>query len=267
MNGSTRARSLFLLLSCFSIAMASVAMTGAPALAEINSRWVEYTHGTTKLKAYMAFDDKVTGKRPAVLVIHAREGMSQKTRDLTEMWAKLGYVAFAADIYGFGEGILPKTIDEMNAQTVIYTKDRALMQSRTRAAFDALVGQPMVDAAKIAAIGYCFGGAVGVEFGSTGAPLMLNIAIHGSFRDHPAGWAKNAKGMFVLLHGAEDTLYPLDTVDAVVQELRAAKTPFHLEVYSGTNHGFSTPKNKAEERANAQSIATAARTMKEVFGM
>lgn len=125
----------------------------------------------------------------------------------------------------------------------------------------------MVDAARIAAVGYCFGGAVGVEFGSTGAPLALNIAIHGSFRDHPAGWAKNAKGMFVIQHGAEDSLYPLNTVDAVVQELRTAKTPFHLEVYSGTNHGFSSPKNKAEERANTQSISTAARTMKEVFGM
>ncbi len=251
-------------------ALAVVLLAGSfamPALAEIKTQWVEYTHGTTKLKAYMAFDDKIAAKRPAVLVIHAREGMSQKTRDLTEMWAKLGYVAFAADIYGFGEGILPKTIDEMNAQTVIYTKDRPLMQSRTRAAFDALASQPMVDAGKIAAVGYCFGGAVGLEFGATGAPLALNIAIHGSFRDHPPGWAKNAKGMFVLLHGAEDTLYPLHTVDAVVQELRAAKTPFHLEVYSGTNHGFSTPKNKAEERANTQSIATAARTMKEVFGM
>lgn len=262
-----RLRSLTVLLATGLGVMLLTGTFAIPALAEMKTQWVDYSHGKTKLKAYMAFDDKITGKRPAVLVIHAREGMSQKTRDLTEMWAKLGYVAFAADIYGFGEGILPKTIEEMNAQTVIYTKDRALMQSRTQAAFDALISLPTVDAGKIAAVGYCFGGAVGVEFGSTGAPLALNIAIHGSFRDHPAGWAKNAKGMFVILHGAEDSLYPLNTVDAVVQELRAAKSPFHLEVYSGTNHGFSSPKNKAEERANTQSIATSARTMKEVFGM
>lgn len=267
MKCSLRAGSLCSLLSLLSLALAFIGPTGSRALAEMKTQWVDYAHGATKLKAFMAFDDSISGKRPAVLVIHAREGMSQKTRDLTEMWARLGYVAFAADIYGFGEGVLPKTIDEMNAQTVIYTKDRALMQSRTQAAFDALAAQSMVDAARIAAVGYCFGGAVGVEFGSTGAPLALNIAIHGSFRDHPAGWAKNAKGMFVILHGAEDSLYPLNTVDAVVQELRTAKTPFHLEVYSGTNHGFSSPKNKAEERANTQSIATAARTMKEVFGM
>src|SRR5262249_14468098 len=130
-----------------------------------------------------------------------------------------------------------------------------------------LVKNPMVDASKVALIGYCFGGAVGVEVGATGAPLVANISIHGSFRDHEAGWAKNAKGMYLILHGAEDESYPLTTVDRVIQELRAWKVPFQLEVYSGTGHGFSTPKNNAEERANAQSIAWTARTFKELFGI
>jgi dienelactone hydrolase len=126
---------------------------------------------------------------------------------------------------------------------------------------------PMVDPSRVALIGYCFGGAVGVEFGATGAPLLANVAIHGSFRDHAAGWAKSAKGMFLILHGAEDEAYPLTTVDQVVQELRAAKVPFQLEVYSGTGHGFSKPKNKAEKRANVQSTASTARTLKELFGI
>ena len=73
--------------------------------------------------------------------------------------------------------------------------------------------------------------------------------------------------MFLILHGAEDEGFPLTTVDQVIQELRGAKVPFELEVYSGTGHGFSTPKNKAEERANVQSIAATARTLKELFGI
>jgi dienelactone hydrolase len=72
--------------------------------------------------------------------------------------------------------------------------------------------------------------------------------------------------MFLILHGAEDKNYPLTKVTKVVDDLRAAKAPFQLEVYSGTAHGFSSPQNKAEERANAQSIATTARTLKELFG-
>ena len=246
---------------------AAVVFAAAPASAEMKTEWVEYSHGGMKLKAYMAYDDKITGKRPAVLVAHAREGMTPKTQRMTELWAKLGYVTLAADIFGYGQGILPKNVEEMTAQTQIYSKDRPLMRARTQAGYDALIKNPMVDATKVALVGYCFGGAVGVEFGSTGAPLALNVSIHGSFRDHHAGWAKATKGMFLILHGAEDEGYPLPVVDKVIQELRGAKVPFQYEVYSGTGHGFSSPKGKDEERANAQSIATTSRTMKELFGI
>lgn len=246
---------------------AAAVFAAAPASAEMKTEWVEYSHGGMKLKAYMAYEDQITGRRPAVLVAHAREGMTKKTQQLTELWAKLGYVSFATDIFGYGQGILPKNVEEMQAQTQIFRKDPALTKARTQAGYDVLIKNPMVDSSKVALIGYCFGGDVGVEFGSTGAPLALNVSIHGSFGDYPAGWAKNVKGMFLILHGAEDQGYPLTKVDKVVQELRGAKTPFQLEVYSGTGHGFSTPKNQSEERANAQSIATTSRTMKELFGI
>ena len=248
------------------LVMALLALGAGLARAEVKSEWVEYSHGNVKLKGYMAWDDKVTGRRPAVLMIHAREGMTPKTQQLAQIWATLGYLSFAADIFGYGEGILPKDVPEMQAQIAIYTNDRPLLRARTQAGFDTLVKNPMVDPSKVALIGYCFGGGVGVEFGSTGAPLVANVAIHGSFRDHAPGWAKNARGMFLILHGAEDQGFPLSVVDKVVQELRSAKVPFQLEVYNGTGHGFSTPKNKAEERANEQSIASTARTLKEVFG-
>ena len=108
-------------------------LSAVPAQAEMKSQWVEYSHGDTKLKAYMAYDDKITGRRPAVLVAHARSGMSPQTLKLTEIWAKLGYVSFAADIFGYGQGVLPKNVEEMMAQTEIYSKDRALMRARTQA--------------------------------------------------------------------------------------------------------------------------------------
>ena len=101
--------------------LASVfALSAVPAQAEMKNQWVEYSHGETKLKAYMAYDDKLTGRRPAVFVVHAREGMTPKTLQLTETWAKLGYVSFATDIFGYGQGVLPKNVEEMTAQTTIY---------------------------------------------------------------------------------------------------------------------------------------------------
>ena len=244
------------------IAFGTIVVSCGPARAEMKTQWVEYSHGDLKLKAYMAYDDKVTGKRPAILMVHDREGMTPNTIHHAENWTKLGYVVFAADIFG----VLPKNLEEIQAQTGIFRKDRALLRARTQAAFDTLIKQPMVDTAKIALIGYCFGGAVGAEFGATGAPLAANVSIHGSFGGHAPGWGKNIKGMYLILHGAEDKNYPLTTINGVVDELRGGKVPFQVEVYSGTGHGFSRPKNKDEERANAQSIATTARTLKELFG-
>src|SRR5436190_16680023 len=169
------------------------------ALAETKTEWVDYSQGDLKLKGYLAYDDKITGKRPAIFVIHDREGMTENTKRKVEMWSKLGYVAFAADIFG----VLPKNLDEVLAQTSMFRKDRPLLKARTQAAFDVLVKNPMVETAKIAQVGYCFGGSTGVEFASTGAPIALNVAIHGSFGGHEPGWAKNVKGMYLVLHGAE----------------------------------------------------------------
>ena len=232
-----------------------------PALAQMKTQWVDYSHGGEKLKGYMAWDDSKKGKRPAIFIAYDRSGMSDRTRETVEQWSKLGYVVFAADIYG----MVPKDSKEMVEQTTRFRKDRALMRARTQAGYDVLAANPMVDASKIALIGYCFGGGVGVEFGSTGVPLVANIAIHGSFGGHEPGWAKNMKGRFVILHGAEDPNYPKE-VDVVIAELRGAKAAFEMSLYSGTGHGFSHPKNKDEERANVEAIATTTRMLKELFG-
>lgn len=242
-----------------------VCLSISPLHAEVRKQWVEYNHGSAALKAYMVDDDATQGKKPAILMIHAREGMSATTQRHAETWAKLGYVVFAADIFGFGHGVLPKTVPEMAAQTSLYTNNRELSRARVGAAYEAMAKQPQVDADKIAILGFCFGGDISTEFVAAGAPLLANITIHGSFRDREPGWGKDVKGRFLILHGAEDRGYPLPTVMKVVDELRSQKKEFLLEVYSGTEHGFSSPKNRDEERAMAQALATSARVLGELF--
>jgi dienelactone hydrolase len=239
---------------------ATAFITAAPARAEMKTQWVEYTQGDAKLNGYMAWDDSKAGKRPAVFILHGKWGVNEGIQRQVEMYSKLGYVVFAADIFG----VLPKDDPETRVQTDIYRKDRALMKARTQAGFDVFVKNPLVDTAKIAQIGYCFGGTVAIEFGTTGVPFASSIAIHGSYGVQP-GWAKNIKGMFVILHGAEDPNYPRE-IDKALADLREAKVPFEMNLYSGTAHGFSDPKNKAEERANAEAIAAATRVLKEQFG-
>ena len=130
------------------LAAAFALVSAGPAQAEVKKGWIDYTHGTKKLKGYVVYDDAKNGKRPAILMVHAREGMTPKTLALTELWAKLGYVAFAADIFGYGEGVLPKNVEEMSAQTTIFRKDRPLTRARTQAGWDALVKHPLVDAGR-----------------------------------------------------------------------------------------------------------------------
>jgi dienelactone hydrolase len=247
----------------FFTALVAGAFAG-PARAEIKTQWVDYRQGDTQLQGYLAYDDSITGKRPGVLLLHRRDGMSDLTLENAQMYARQGYVVFAADI--FGKTVRPKEVAEQEAQSALYNKDRPLMRARAQAGFDVLRANPMVDASKIAIVGYCFGGTVAIEFAETGAPIVGTVTIHGSFRNFTPGAAKNINGPVLILHGAEDKTAPLTEVNLLVDELRAANVGWELNLYSGTAHGFSTPKGAAEERANDESKFATARFFKQVFG-
>jgi dienelactone hydrolase len=246
-------------------AAAATALRAGHAQAAAKTQWVDYQQGDTALRGYLAYDDSTSAKRPGVLLVHRRDGMSDLTLQNAEMVARQGYVVFAPDI--FGKDAQPKTVEQQIQQSTFYNNNRPLMRARVQSGFDMLRQNPLVDTSKIAVLGYCFGGTVAIEFAETGAPVVGTVTIHGSFRDFTPGAAKNIGGRVLILHGAEDPVAPLKEVDLLVNELRAAKVSWQLELYSGTEHGFSTPKNAAEERANTESQAAAARFFKQVFGV
>jgi dienelactone hydrolase len=251
-------------LVSFILAVAAAALVQAgTAQAAMKTQWIDYKQGDTVLSGYLVYDDAVPGRRPAVLMIHDRSGFSQDTIADAEMIAKLGYVVFAEDI--FGKGVVPKTVPEMTDTITIYNNDRPLMRARTLAGLEVLKAQPMVDATKLAAIGYCFGGTVGVELIETGAPLVGFVSVHGSFRNFAPEAAKNIKGRVLILHGAEDPVAPMDELNAVISQFRAAKVDFEVNLYSGTTHGFTHPQNPSEVRADAQYKVAMARFLKDVL--
>jgi dienelactone hydrolase len=250
------------------LVLSAAAMTGLQAgraQAAVKTQWIDYKEGDTALRGYLAYDESITSKRPGVLLVHRRDGMTDLTRENAEMVAKQGYVVFALDI--FGRDNQPKDVQGQIAASGSFNMNRPLMRARTQAGFDILRQNALVDTTKMAVLGYCFGGTVAIEFAEMGAPVVGTVTIHGSFRDFTPGAAKNIKGKVLILHGAEDPVAPLKEVDLLVSELRAAKVSWQLELYSGTEHGFSTPKNPSEERANTQSQAATARFFKEVFGI
>ena len=251
------------LLTVICGAALAVAIQAGTARAELKKQWIDYKDGDKPLYGYLVYDDAVSGRRPGVLLAHSRAGMSEATLRDSDMIAKMGYVVFAADI--FGKGVLPKEVPEMTALTTIYNQDRPLMRKRATAGFDVLKASPLVDATKLAVIGYCFGGTVAVELAETGIPIVGMISVHGSFRNFTPEAAKNIKGRVLILHGAEDPVAPMEGLNAVISQFRAAKVDFEVNLYSGTTHGFTHPQGPSEERADTQYKVAMTRFLKDVL--
>jgi dienelactone hydrolase len=251
------------IVSAILAAAFSCALQGGAAQAAMKTQWIDYKQGNAALSGYLVYDDAVAGKRPGVLMAHDRSGFSESTLRDAEMIASLGYVVFAEDI--FGKGIVPKDVPEMTSLIGIYNADHPLMRARAIAGLDVLKANPMVDPAKLAAVGYCFGGTVGLELSEAGAPVLGFVSVHGSFRNFPADGAKNIKGHVLILHGAEDPVAPLTEVNALVEQLRAAKVNWQLDIYSGTQHAFTHPQNPSEERADREYKVAMTRFLKEIF--
>lgn len=118
--------------------------------AAIKTQTVEYKQGNTILEGYLAYDDVIKIKRPGVLVVHEWNGLQSYAKKRTEQLAKLGYVAFAADVYG--KGIRPENIEESGKQATIYRQDRKLLRERAKAALQVLQEYPLTDSKRIVAI-------------------------------------------------------------------------------------------------------------------
>jgi dienelactone hydrolase len=251
-------------LVSFVLAVIAYILQVGAAHAATKTQWIDYKQADTALSGYLVYDDAAQGRRPGVLMIHDRSGFSEGTLADARMIAGLGYVVFAEDI--FGKGFVPKNVPEMMSTIAIYDKDRALMRARAMAGFDVLKAQPMVDPAKLASVGYCFGGTTGIELVETGAPLLGFVSVHGAFNNFAPEAAKNIKGRILILHGVEDPVAPMTELNAVISQFRDAKVDFEVNLYSGAAHGFTKPQNPSEVRADDEYKVAMARFLKDLLG-
>lgn len=224
-------------MSVFAAVLA--AALSVPASAELKTRAVEYRIGETVLEGWLAFDDSFKGSRPGVLVFPDWKGHGPYARKRAEQLAGMGYIAFAADMYG--KGVYAKDRAEAAALAGALRKDGVLMRARAKAAYEALLEEPRVAASKTAAIGYCFGGGVVLEMARAGLPLSGVVSFHGSFdTTQPAG-PGDIKARILVLHGAEDK--NMAQAPAFLDELRRSGADWQFVQYSGAVHAFTQPES------------------------
>jgi dienelactone hydrolase len=219
--------------------LALFALLIAPATqAAVKGEEVSYQAGNTTLKGYLAYDDAVQGKRPGVLVVHEWWGHNEYARERARMLAGLGYTALALDMYG--DGHQAHHPDEAGKFSGEVRKNLAMAKQRFDAAAGVLKKHPTVDSSNIAAIGYCFGGAIVLEMARQGEPLKGVVSFHGSLNTDQPARAGQVKARVLVAHGAADPFVPAAQVEAFRQEMDAAKVNYRFIAYPGAKHGFTS---------------------------
>lgn len=225
------------------------------AQAKLQTKMVTYTEGKTELEGYLVYDDAHEGQRPGVLVVHDWMGLTDFTKERADRLAEMGYVAFAADIYG--KGVRPRNPAEAKKLVSTYKGDRALMRARARAALDYLTATSILDKTRIASIGYCFGGTTSLELARSGAPLAGVVSFHGGLDTPKTQDAKNIKAKVLVLHGADDPHVPPTEVAAFEKEMTDAHVDWQLVKYSGAVHAFAVPSAGNDNSTGAAYNASA----------
>jgi dienelactone hydrolase len=218
----------------------ALSLAAVSSQAAIVTRDVEYTQGGTKLKGYLAYDDTKTsaGKLPGILVVHEWWGLNDYTKGRAVQLAGLGYVAFALDMYG--DGVV--TRDKAKAGALagqFYGKP--LMAERAQAGLDQLLGTGLVDPARVAAIGYCFGGSTVQALAYTGAPLAGIVSFHGGLIPATSDDAAKIKAKVLICHGALDPSQKPADIDAYLKSMNDAKLDYQFVEYAGAHHAFTNP--------------------------
>ncbi|MEA2998768.1 MAG: hypothetical protein QOK17_601 [Sphingomonadales bacterium] len=204
-------------------------------------------HDGTELEAWLVADR--AGPRPAILILPTIMGRSELELGFARRLAGLGYAAIVADLYGREH--IGKPREECRALMMGLLGDRPLLQERLLAVLEAVRALSEVDAGRVAAIGYCFGGLCALDLARTGADLRGVASFHGLFT--PPGNLEGTpiKAKVIALHGWDDPMAPPASVEALGAELSHAGADWQIHAYGGVMHGFTNPAANDPERGLA----------------
>ena len=212
----------------------------SPLHAKVVTQSVAYEHDGVKLQGFLAYDDEKSAdtKLPGVLIVPEWWGVTDYVKGRAQQVAGLGYVAFVADMYGEGMSTTdPKKAGELASQ--FYGKP--LMAERARAGLDVLLKNERVDSARVAAMGYCFGGATVQALAYSGAPIIGMVSFHGSLIPATPESAARNHAKFLICHGSADPFTKKEALDAFLKSLEDSKIDYEFASYGHAVHAFTNP--------------------------
>ncbi len=174
----------------------------------------------------------------AVLIAHSAPGVADPEREAARRLAGLGYVALAADYHGDG-AILP--FAEMQTRIAALSADVGLLRDALGAGLTALAARPGVDPARVAATGYCFGGAAALQLARGGADLRAIIGFHSSLPLAPEGESGHIAGKVLILNGSDDPFVPTEERLAFEAEMDRLGIDWQMMIYGGVKHAYTIP--------------------------
>ncbi len=212
----------------------------------MHTETIEYAAGDAELEGYLVYDPALKGRRPGVVVAHAWRGRDEFTAEKAKALARLGYVGFAADVYG--RGLFGDTDDKAAALMQPLVDERSLLRARIGAAVHTLAEHHAADPRRLGAIGFCFGGLTVLELARSGAAVRGVVSFHGLLGTPDPRDARNIRGKVLALQGNDDPLAPPGDVAAFAREMTEAGVDWQMVVYGNTMHAFTNPAANAPAR-------------------
>lgn len=240
-----------------------------PKLKEDNVTYTVAGNDSVKYSGYVVYDENIEGQRPAIVVVHEWWGLNDYAKMRARELAKLGYIAMALDMYGNG-----KTADNPDSAGKLAGPFYGNPQS-AKPIFDAALAKlksyPQADQTKVAAIGYCFGGAQVLNMAKLGEDLKGVVSFHGNLNVVPAN-KDLLKAQVLVCHGADDSFVPQAEVDQFKKSMDSIGAKYSFKSYPGAVHAFTNPnatamgeKFKMNIRYNAAADTASWNEMKQFF--